>query len=144
MDYSDIIDLPHPVSKRHKPMPMQNRAAQFAPFAALTGYEDAIAETARATEQEIEVSTDLAALLDQRLEVLRQSLADTPHTPVEVSLTYFIPDRSKEGGRHERIAAAVKDIDEEAQLLVLADGRTIKIAHITDLTLDFSVPDGSR
>ena len=93
MDYSDIIDLPHPVSKRHKPMPMQNRAAQFAPFAALTGYEDAIAETARATEQAIEVSTDLAALLDQRLELLRQSLADNVKKNVDVTLTYFIPDQ---------------------------------------------------
>lgn len=83
MDYSDIIGLPHHESKRHKPMSRLKRAAQFAPFAAVRGYDDAIAESTRATEEAMEISADIADQLELQLSVLRQRLYVNPSTAEE-------------------------------------------------------------
>lgn len=128
MDYSDIINLQHHISKRHKQMSLHNRAAQFAPFAALTGYEDAIIETARATDQSMELCDDLSSMLDQQLIHLRTS------TSKEVQITCFIPDKRKQGGRYDTFNAIVKDVDDIARRIVLSDGRTISIDNIVRLS----------
>ena len=99
--YDDIIDLPHHVSRTHPPMPLLNRAAQFAPFAALTGYGDAIAEAARLTEDQQELSEADRLALGEKLALLRDSLASSP----TVTLTYFQPDERKAGGGRRAGAA---------------------------------------
>jgi len=94
--YDDIIDLPHHVSTTHPHMPMIDRAAQFMPFRALTGYEDAVQETARLTDEQVELTEDEKAVLDMRLQRLADEIASRP----TVTLTYFQPDRKKSGGTY--------------------------------------------
>ena len=89
--YEDIINLPHHVSKTRKPMSLYNRAAQFAPFAALTGYDDAIKETSRITEQRIELSEELKNMLNQKIKLISENIKLQP----KVSITYFVPDNKK-------------------------------------------------
>ena len=95
-DYDDIINLPHHVSTRHPQMSMYDRAAQFSPFAALTGYDDAIQETGRLTEQKIELDEETLEKLDERFQILQEHLGEQP----EVRFTYFKPDERKEGGAY--------------------------------------------
>ena len=106
--YDDIIHLPHPVSKTHPRMSMIERAAQFSPFAALTGYGAAIKETARLTDRKLELDEETQALLDLRQHFLLEHLAQRP----EVTITYFEPDTRKEGGSYQTITARVKKLDE--------------------------------
>ena len=91
--YDDIINLPHPVSKKHPPMSLYARSAQFAPFAALTGYEDAVRETARETNERIEIDDELKLILDGKIQILFEKIKVKP----EVTFTYFIPDLRKDG-----------------------------------------------
>lgn len=112
-----------------------NRAAQFAPFAALVGYEDAIVESARATDQAIELSPDLETQLDLQISLLRKDLDEQPSSPVEVSITYFVPDKRKSGGRYDDISAAVKRIDDNNRRIILSDGRSLKIENIVSITI---------
>lgn len=135
MDYSDIINLPHHVSKKHKPMSALNRAAQFAPFSALTGYDDAIVETARTTDNSIEISDDRAVLLDRSLSELSHALVASTSSPVEVTITLFVHDIRKEGGHYDTFTAAVKSIDENARRIVLSDGRMLNINDIVSLSM---------
>lgn len=128
--YDDIIDLPHHVSRKHPPMPLFDRAAQFAPFAALNGHEAAIKETARLTEAEIELDEDSKELLDIRLRQLQEHLAEHP----EVSVTYFRPDEKKAGGVYETVTGKVKKVDEYVGELVFTDGRRIGLGTIIELT----------
>lgn len=114
-------------------MSMTNRAAQFAPFAALVGYDDAIAETARATDQAVELSSDLTSLLDVQLSQLQKALEEQSPNPVEVRLTHFVPDQRKEGGHYANITAAVKGIDETARRIMLSDGHVVNIENIIHL-----------
>ena len=127
--YDDIIDRPRPVSKKHPPMPMTKRAAQFLPFAALTGFEGEIAETARLTETAPELGEDALAALDERLAVLRQRLPDQP----EITVTRFIPDEKKSGGRYETLTGSVRRLDEPNRAIVLADGTRIDLDSIVEL-----------
>ena len=90
--YDDIIDLPHPTSAKHPRMSTENRAAQFSPFAALTGYDAAVSEAARLTESRTELDEQGKALLDGRLRLLRELISDEP----EVNITYFVPDLHRE------------------------------------------------
>ena len=101
--YDDIIDLPHHTSKKHPRMPLLDRAAQFAPFAALTGHEAAIKETARLTEEEIELDENRKELLDLRLQQLQECLAEQPM----VTVTYFKPDEKKAGGAYVSVTGVV-------------------------------------
>lgn len=117
--YADIIDLPRPVSRTHPRMPLLNRAAQFAPFAALTGYGDVIEETARLTDRRIELSESEQAELNDRLSALARRL------PAEATLTWFVPDGRKDGGRYESKTLTVRRIQPGEGRLVLADGGSI-------------------
>ena len=128
--YDDMIDLPHHVSKKHPQMPLMDRAAQFAPFAALTGHESAIKETARLTEEEIELDENGKELLDLRLQELQEHLPEQP----EVTVTYFCPDEKKAGGAYETVTGRVKKVDAYVGELVFADGRRIGLGTVIELT----------
>lgn len=128
--YDDIIHLPHPVSKTHSRMSMIERAAQFSPFAALTGYGAAIKETARLTDRKLELDEETQALLDLRQHFLLEHLAQRP----EVTITYFEPDAHKEGGSYQTITARVKKLDEYQRLLILEGGRSIPLDDIAALS----------
>ena len=127
--YDDIIELPHHVSRKHPQMPLLDRAAQFAPFAALTGHESAIKETARLTEEEIELDENSKELLDFRLQQLQEHLSEHP----SVTVTYFKPDEKKFGGAYETVTGKVKKVDGSAGELVFTDGRRIPLGTIIEL-----------
>lgn len=115
--YEDIINLPHHVSKTRKPMSLYNRAAQFAPFAALTGYDDAIKETSRITEQRIELSEELKNMLNQKIKLISENIKLQP----KVSITYFVPDNKKSGGVYKTISGNVRRIDEIEKYLLFTN-----------------------
>ena len=120
--YDDIIDLPRPKSA-HEPMPMSDRAAQFSPFAALTGYEDAIDETARLTD---ELGESAVEELERKLADAAAHISERP----EISVTYFVPDARKEGGAYVTRTGALKRIDELGRELLFADGARIAVGDI--------------
>lgn len=128
-DYEDIIRLPHHVSRRHPRMSAMARAAQFAPFAALTGHEAALAETRRLTEGRIELSEEEAERLDARLQQLRAVLEEEPRVTVE----YFRPDDKKEGGACLTYSGHLRRIDEQRRLLIFAEGTQIPIPELLDI-----------
>lgn len=127
--YDDIIHLPHHVSKIHPPMPIQDRAAQFAPFAALTGHHDAVKETARLTEERIELDENCKAVLDGKL----QNIQEQSDRNSVVSITYFEPDRKKAGGAYVTLTGCVKKIDEYERAVILTDGTQIPIDEIIEI-----------
>lgn len=127
--YEDIMHLPHHVSDHHPQMPETDRAAQFAPFAALTGYEDAIRETARLTDQEILLDEEVKAQLDRKLEFLGRHLSEQP----EITITYFYPDSKKEGGAYRKVQGKIRRIDPVRKALIMIDGTEIMMEHICDL-----------
>ncbi len=127
--YDDIIRLPHHVSATRPHMPISGRAAQFMPFRALTGYEDAVQETARLTEEKAELTEDEKALLDARLQKLAEEIANQP----EVTLTYFQPDKRKSGGAYVTIAGRLKKIDDVEGALLLVGGERILIEDIVEI-----------
>ena len=126
--YDDIIDLPHHVSERHPQMSMYNRAAQFAPFAALTGHNAAITEAARLTEAEQELSERDAEVLNRKLAYL-QSLDEKP----TISVTYFVPDDKKEGGSYHTATGIVKSVEPDKGVLQFEDGTGIPVIRIKDI-----------
>ena len=117
--YDDIIDLPHHVSTTHHRMSMLERAAQFQPFRALTGYEDAVRETARLTDDRVELTEDEKALLDGKLQRLADNLASHPL----VTVTYFQPDKKKAGGAYVTATGQLKKIDDYEGVLILLRAR---------------------
>ena len=127
--YDDIIRLSRPVSDRHAPMPAASRAAQFAPFAALTGHDDAIRETARPTHQRPELDEDRKQVLDQRLQHLRAHLASRP----QITLTCFCPDPAKAGGTCMRRTGRAVRLDEYGRQLLLEDGTVIPLDQLLDM-----------
>ena len=127
--YEDIIDLPHPVSRKHPPMDMEKRAAQFMPFRALTGHEEAVAETARLTERKIDLSEEERADLDRQLKILEEHLPEKP----EIRAEYFLADEYKEGGSYETAAGRIRRIDPIEKCLVFADGAKIPLEDILSL-----------
>ena len=133
LNYEDIINLPHPVSKRHKPMPVEDRAAQFAPFAALSGHGEAIAETARLTEGKIELDDYEKLKLDEKVYILQERIAEVP----EVCITYFCPDEKKAGGTYLTISQGLKKICPQERLLVMADDTKIRMEDILELSFKF-------
>lgn len=130
--YDDIISLPHHVSQTRPRMSMTDRAAQFSPFAALTGYDAAIQETGRLTEQRIELTEDSRAELDRKQQLLAERLSEHP----EVSVTYFVPDQRKHGGAYVTATGKVSTIDSYQRLLVLNDDLWIPLDEITALDSD--------
>lgn len=124
--YDDIINLPRPVSKKRSPMSNFDRAAQFSPFAALTGYDAVIAESGRLTDTRIELDEGGKALLDEKLQTIREHLEEHP----AVKLTVFCPDSRKSGGAYEKVTGQVKKIDPVARILVLTGGEVVPIDRI--------------
>lgn len=124
--YDDIINLPHPVSQRHPQMPLADRAAQFSPFAALTGLDAALQETARLTDQRITLDEYEQAELDKTLQALREAAPQHP----AVQITYFQPDMRKAGGQYVTSVGHVKRIAEYEQQLILTEGTSIPLAEI--------------
>lgn len=130
--YDDIIDLPHPTSTKHPRMPLADRAAQFSPFAALTGHDAAIRETARLTDRRVELDEDEKETLDRKLSVLADRLAERP----VVVITYFEPDEKKAGGSYEETVGPVRKIDDFKRTVVLEDGHSISIDEIYEIESD--------
>lgn len=129
--YEDIINLPHHVSKKHPQMSLYARSAQFAPFAALTGYEDAVKETARQVSEKIEIDEDLKLILDGKLHMLMEIIDKNP----EVTVTYFVKDLKKEGGKYITVTGFVKKLDLIKRIIYLKDGKDILADDIIDLRL---------
>ena len=125
-DYDDLLDLPHHVSESRPQMPMSDRAAQFSPFAALIGYGDAIAETARLTEQRVELSEEERELLDRKQQYLLSMVTDRP----EVTVTYFVPDARKAGGAYVIRSGRLEKVDLSERLMYLTDGTVIALDEI--------------
>ena len=125
-NHNEIISQPHHRSLRHLPMSEQNRAAQFAPYAALTGYEGVILETARLTQTQTELAEDRKAELDACLQALQTG--DT------IAVAYFKPDRYKSGGAYVTACGVLKYIDPVQRILKLTDGTEISIDAITDIS----------
>ena len=127
--YDDIINLPHHVSRTHSPMDMMERAAQFSPFAALTGYEDAAKETRRLTHPRIELDESEKEVLDQQLHKLEAAFPKTP----SVAFTYFIPDVRKEGGTYRTVSGKIRKIDSYRRMIILESGEQIPIEEIINI-----------
>ena len=130
-EYDDIIGLPHHVSSTRPHMPMLDRAAQFQPFRALTGYEDAVQETARYTDEKVELTEDEKALLDMELQRLSDDIANRP----QVTLTCFRPDNRKSGGAYVTTTGRLKKIDDIEGALILVSGERIVIEDILDIQI---------
>jgi hypothetical protein len=129
--YDDIIHLERPVSKAHPPMPRSERAAQFSSFAALTGYEEAVAESGRLTEQRVELGRDALEALDETLRAVAARIAERP----ELELRRFVPDERKSGGRFETLRGRAKKVDEYASVLILEGGAKIPLGDILSIEL---------
>ena len=129
--YEDIIHLPRPVSKKHPPMPMSKRAAQFLPFAALTGFEGEIAEAGRLTQAAPELGEDALIALDRQLALLRQRLPEQP----EVVVTRFLSDERKAGGQYETLTGRVRRLDEGNRALLFTDGTRVDLDTVVELTV---------
>lgn len=127
--YDDIIDLPRPVSEKRARMSMIDRAAQFSPFAALVGYDAAIAETARLTDFQIELTEGAKAALNEKL----RHIAETAKTEPVVAVTYFLPDERKSGGAYVTITDRVKKVDPYREMLILTEGREIPFGNIYEM-----------
>lgn len=127
--YDDIINLPNPTSKKHPRMSLHDRAAQFAPFAALTGHDAAIKETARLTDERLELSDEVIMRLNDQLNMIRDNIG----TEQEVSITYFVPDDKKSGGAYLTHSGVVKKIDEFERKLIMQDETVIPIEQISEM-----------
>ena len=127
--YDDIINLPHHVSTMRHRMSMLERAAQFQSFRALTGYEDAVQETARLTEDRVELTADEKSILDRKL----QSLADRISSKPQITVTWFRPDQKKTGGAYVTTTGQLKKLDDYAGALIMMGGERIVIENILDI-----------
>ena len=125
----DIINLSHHVSNKHPQMTLEARAAQFAPIAALTGYEDAIYEIARLTNERIELDEESKSILDNKIQIIKEQISTRP----TISFTYFIPDLKKDGGKYVTVTGIVRKIDEYRQIIILEDKTEIPINEIISI-----------
>jgi len=128
-EYDDIINLPHHVSKRHPQMSMWNRAAQFAPFAAVVGHEAAIRETGRVTEDRIDIEETGYEELNRKLNGILSHLSEHP----TVTIDYFLPDEHKAGGSYQQFTGQVKMVDEYEHVIVMMDGTKILLKNILEI-----------
>ena len=124
--YEDIVNLPPHISKKHPQPSMMDRAARFAPFAAITGYEEMVLEEARVTEERIDLDEGALALLNEKLNMIQEFLDEEP----EVTIIYFEPDKKKSGGAYVNITGIVKRIDEYEHFVIMTDGKKIRIEDI--------------
>ena len=130
--YDDIINLPHHVSIKHPQMSMSNRAAQFSPFAALSGYDDAIDEIARLTDDEIELGDGSIQEINEKIRFLMEHLSDHP----EVTILYFVPDVKKAGGRYTSVTGKIRKIKVYEQEIEMMDSTVIAIRRIFSIDGD--------
>ena len=130
--YDDIINLPHHVSPTRPQMSIIDRAAQFSPFAALTGHSAAVKETARLTEGKVDLSDDTMAYLSEQLTMIQARLDEE----LTVSITYFVPDAKKSGGEYVTHTGAVKKIDEYERVVVMQDKKAIHIDDILEIEIE--------
>lgn len=128
--YEDMIYLEHHVSKKHPQMSIHDRAAQFSPFAALTGHGEAIAETARLTDRKIELDDYEKLKLDEKLYILQGKIKERP----EIYITYFRPDAKKDGGTYLTVSKSLKKIDPVERILVMEDDTRIKMEDVLELS----------
>ena len=127
--YDEIMGLPHHISKTRPQMPMSDRAAQFAPFAALTGYDAAIKETGRLTDERIELDVEALSALDMKYQLLMEALDEAP----EVTITYFQPDERKAGGKYVSAVGTVKKIDDFERRITMRDGTRIPMDDVLSI-----------
>ena len=126
--YNDIINLSRPKSK-HPQMTLEQRSAQFAPFAALTGYEGQIKETARLTDKRLELDEEAKSILDIKIQIIKEKLEQHP----QIEITYFIPDKQKEGGKYVTIKNKIKKINQHTNEIIMLNETNIKIDEIIDI-----------
>ncbi len=131
MSYEDILYLPHHQSPKREHMSLRDRAAQFAPFAALTGYEDAIEETGRLTDEEILLDETAVDRINEQLQYLAAHMDEG----IRVSVTYFRPDDRKSGGTYLTDIGVIKKIDQDRQTLLMESGVTIAMGQIRELEI---------
>ncbi|MBP5204326.1 YolD-like family protein [bacterium] len=127
--YKDIINLPHHVSKNHPRLTIEQRAAQFSPYAALVGYDDAIRETVRSTSSKFTLTEEQTVLLNQKINYLTEHLKDN----INVTIKYFIPDTRKEGGHYKKISTTIKSIDPINRSIRLRDDSSLTLDDIMDI-----------
>ena len=127
--YEDIINLPPHISEKYPQPSMLDRAARFAPFAAITGYEEMVLEEARVTEERIELDEGTLAMLNEKLNIIHDSLDSEP----VIQITYFEPDKKKSGGAYISVTGTVKRIDEYERIVIMSDGKKIRIDEIFGL-----------
>ena len=127
--YEEIMKHPHHVPKTRPQMPMSDRAAQFAPFAALTGYDSAIKETGRLTDEKIELDEEALTALDRKYQLLMDAFDDAP----EVTITYFQPDERKAGGKYVSATGAVKKVDVFERRITMQDGAKIPMDDVLSI-----------
>ena len=130
-EYDDIIDLPRPISSNRRRMSVSDRAAQFAPFSALTGYGDTVNEVKRLTHERIELDEYEKELIDRKLQYLFDNVKAMP----KVKITYFIHDSKKSGGEYVTAEGRVEKIDDYERMVILSDERTINIDEIFSLEI---------
>ena len=127
--YKDIINLPHHQSKRRPRMSMIDRAAQFSPFAALTGHNDAIIETARLTDRKIELDEGSKSILNEKIQMISDYISEKPI----ITFIHFEPDIKKDGGAYPKTTGTVKKIDDFEKEIILTNGTIISIEHIYEI-----------
>lgn len=135
--YDKIIDLPHHQSKKHPQMPLYDRAAQFAPFAALTGYDDLVDETARVTDEKIELGESQREVLDRQQAFIAIHINEKPL----IEVTYFVADTKKSGGKYVVKSGNLKRIDDYSRVYIFTDGTIIPISDIIQIDSDIFPTD---
>ena len=131
--YEDIVNLPRPISKKHPQPTMSDRAARFAPFAAITDYEAMVLEEARETEERIVPDENALSLLNEKLNILQEF----PDKISEIKVTYFVPDKKKSGGAYVTVKGSVKKIDAYKKILIMRDEKKIPIEDISKIESEF-------
>ena len=127
--YDDIINLERPISKKHIPMSIENRAAQFAPFSALTGYNEAVRETARITDNKKVLSEGIKEIINDKLNYIKNNIKSVG----EVTITYFLKDKKKSGGKYVNVTGFVKKIDTNNMLVYMQNGVVISFDDISNM-----------
>lgn len=128
-NYEDIINLPHHTSKKYPRMSLEARSAQFAPFAALTGYDEVLIETARLTNERVEIDETIKVIIDSKLQIIKEHIMEKPL----ITFMYFVPDLKKDGGKYVTVTGNVKKIDEYRNVLILENKTEIPISEIIDI-----------
>lgn len=131
--YKDMLNMKRPTSKKHPPMARKARAAQFAPFAAMVGHDAAISEIARLTEQEHQITEEMGAIINHRLNLIQANLSKRK---VEVDIKYFIPDEKKSGGKYLNIVGEVKKIDTYKHQVIMKDATVVDIDYIYEINVN--------